>query len=42
MGMQLSLLLDLEVAKGMVGDKYLHSMEGIGKDEIWSMFDDAV
>ena len=31
-----------EVAKGMVGDKYLHSMEGIGKDEIWSIFDDAV
>ncbi|KAL6313461.1 hypothetical protein AAG906_004424 [Vitis piasezkii] len=31
-----------EVAKGMVGDKYLHSMEGIGKDEIWSMFNDAV
>ena len=41
MGMQLSLLLDLEVAKGMVGDKYLHSIEGIGEDEIWSMFNDA-
>ena len=30
-----------EVAKGMVGDKYLHSIEGIGEDEIWSMFNDA-
>ncbi|KAJ9672631.1 hypothetical protein PVL29_026024 [Vitis rotundifolia] len=31
-----------DVAKGVVGDKYLHSMEGIGDNEIWSMFNDAV
>lgn len=31
-----------EVAKGMVGEKYLHSMEGIGDDKIWSVFKDAV
>ncbi|KAJ9672644.1 hypothetical protein PVL29_026035 [Vitis rotundifolia] len=31
-----------DVAKGMVGDKYLHSMEGVGDNEIWSMFNDAV
>ena len=30
-----------EVAKGLVGDRYLHSMEGIGDDNIWSIFNDT-